>query len=209
MRRVVGVCAVGLLAVLLCGSARAGGDPYASLLAPAATCGPAADELGLDAPTAAAVMLCFTNYARVQSGLPALTASATLDVAGNAKLAADVSCNVFSHEPCGRPFGSVFTAYTRDATSYEVGENIAWGTGSAGTPRAIMDAWLNSADHRENILTAGFREVGIGYLADQAFQGYDGATLWSQEFGVRSAVRAAAQKKPAPRRRHRLAHSRT
>jgi hypothetical protein len=49
-----------------------------------------------------------------------------------------------------------------------------------------MNGWLHSTGHRENILRADYRELGIGYLADQMFQGYAGATLWSQEFGVRT-----------------------
>lgn len=86
----------------------------------------------------------------------------------------------------------MFAAYVAGATSYALGENIAWGTGSYGTPRETMDGWLHSSGHRENILRAGYRELGIGYLAGQAFQGYQGASLWSQEFGARTPAAAAA-----------------
>ena len=48
-----------------------------------------------------------------------------------------------------------------------------------------MNSWLHSAGHRKNILTPGFRELGIGYHPDETFQGHRGATLWSQEFGTR------------------------
>jgi uncharacterized protein YkwD len=191
-------------------------DPYASLLAPSGTCGPAADTLGLDAATAQTTMLCLTNYARAQSGLQPLRLNATLDTAGQAKLAADLSCREFSHTPCGQPFDNVFADYVQGATSYQVGENIAWGTGSFGTPRNTMNGWLHSEGHRENILTAAYGELGIGYLAGQSFQGYSGATLWSQEFGVRSpagarssASTASSAPKPTakPRaHRHRKLH---
>jgi uncharacterized protein YkwD len=187
--------AVFVCAAFLCGTAGAADDPYASLLAPGATCGPASDQLNLDQQTAQTVMLCFTNYARTQSGLTPLTLNSTLNDAGHAKLAADISCGVFSHEPCGQPFESVFATYTQGATSYSIGENIAWGTGSYGTPRSIMDAWLNSTGHRENILTPSFAELGVGYLANQTFQGHGDATLWSQEFGVRTPSSAPS---PAP-----------
>ena len=80
----------------------------------------------------------------------------------------------------------MFSTYVQGATSYEIGENIAWGTGSYGTPRQVMNGWVHSAGHRENILTAAYSELGIGYLPGQTFQGYDGATLWSQEFGLRT-----------------------
>jgi uncharacterized protein YkwD len=205
-------CAVAALAAAA--PAGAADDPYAALLAPSGTCGPAADALGLDAATAQSVMLCLTNYARAQSGLPPLRSSATLDAAGQAKLAADLSCSEFSHTPCGQPFEAVFADYVQGATSYQIGENIAWGTGSFGTPRNTMDGWLHSEGHRENILTAAYAELGIGYLAGRPFQGYSGATLWSQEFGVRSpsggeSSASATKAQPKPKvRRHRRTHRR-
>lgn len=204
------LCAVALGA----GGARAAEDPYAALLAPAGTCGPAEDAQTLDAQTAVVTMLCFTNYARTQSSLAPLTLNDTLSAAGNAKLAADLSCGVFSHEPCGQPFDSVFATYLAGASSYQIGENIAWGSGSYATPRSIMNAWLHSAGHRENILTAGYTEVGIGYAGSQTFQGYSGAALWSQEFGTRSPSTASGapakpkQAAPKKRPRHKPLHHR-
>jgi len=181
------ICTLGLA------SAAAGADdPYAALLAPTGTCGSAADQLNLDAATADLAMQCLTNYARAQQGLPPLQLSPTLNAAGQAKLKSDLSCAEFSHTPCGQPFDVVFATYVHGATSYQIGENIAWGTGSFGTPRQTMNGWLHSTGHRENILTAAFAELGIGYLPAQTFQGYSGATLWSQEFGLRSPAATPA-----------------
>ncbi len=177
--------------------ARSADDPYAALLAPSGQCGAAADHLSLDQAAAQQAMTCLTNYARTQSGLVSLQPNPALSDAGQAKLAADLSCAEFSHTPCGRPFTAVFETYVAGATSYAVGENIAWGTGSYGTPRQAMNGWLHSTGHRENILRADYRELGIGYLADQTFQGYAGATLWSQEFGVRTPAPATSSPPPA------------
>jgi uncharacterized protein YkwD len=192
------LCAcVAVGALLLASSATAATDPYAALLAPSGTCGPAADQLGLDPATAQLTMQCLTNYARTQQGLAPLQLNATLNAAGQAKLKSNISCAEFSHTPCGQPFDTVFSSYVQGATSYEIGENIAWGTGSYGTPRQAMNGWVHSAGHRENILTAAYAELGIGYLPGQTFQGYDGATLWSQEFGLRTpAANAASPPKP-------------
>ena len=196
------VIACAVVALASAAAVGAADDPYAALLAPSGTCGAAADALGLDADTAQTVMLCLTNYARTQEGLQPLRLNASLNAAGQAKLAGDLSCGEFSHTPCGRPFTDVFTAYVGGATSYALGENIAWGTGTYGTPREAMNGWLHSSGHRENILRAGYRELGIGYLADQRFQGYEGASLWSQEFGARTpeaaATPASAQSASAP-----------
>jgi uncharacterized protein YkwD len=177
--------------------ARSADDPYEALLAPAGQCGAAADRLSLDEAAAQQAMTCLTNYARTQFGLVPLQPNPALNEAGQAKLTADLSCAEFSHTPCGRPFTAVFETYVAGATSYAVGENIAWGTGSFGTPRQTMNGWLHSTGHRENILRADYRELGVGYLADQTFQGYAGTTLWSQEFGVRAPAPATSSPPPA------------
>jgi uncharacterized protein YkwD len=198
---------IGLLG--LAAPAGAGDDPYAALLAPTGTCGAAADQLNVDATTAQLAMQCLTNYARAQQSLPALRLSTTLNTAGQAKLASDLSCGEFSHTPCGQPFDNVFATYLKGAASYQIGENIAWGTGSFGTPRQTMSGWLHSTGHRANILTATFAELGIGYLPAQTFQGYSGATLWSQEFGLRSpgvTSNATTVAKPKPKRKPRKHH---
>jgi uncharacterized protein YkwD len=194
--------ALALLACLVVAAPAAAG-PYSNLLAPSGTCGPAADQLNLDPATARTAMLCLTNWARAQSGLAPLKANATLDGAGDAKLHADLSCGELTHTPCGTPFTSVFAAYVAGATSYSLGENIAWGTGDFGTPRGTMDGWLNSAGHRANILNGSYAEIGFGYLSNQTFLGYSGATLWSQELGtrVKPAVKAPVKKHRLKRRR--------
>ena len=43
------------------------------------------------------------------------------------------------------------------------GENIAYGGGNYGTPRAIVRAWMHSPEHRHNILNPAFRQIGIGF----------------------------------------------
>jgi uncharacterized protein YkwD len=178
------------LAVLSASPARAADDPYADLLAPPGACGDAADALVLSPADAEQAMLCLTNYARARSGLAALRANAALDQAGQAKLAADVSCGEFSHTPCGKPFTSVFAPYLAGMLGYTAGENIAWGTGEYSTPRGTMAIWLHSDGHRENILRPAFRDLGIGYLPNQTFEGSSGAALWSQEFGARTPAPA-------------------
>jgi uncharacterized protein YkwD len=157
----------------------------ATLLAPRGACGPSADHVGLDLPQVEKTMLCLTNFARRQSGLRPLVLSIPLERVAQAKLAGDISCDQFSHTPCDVSFEKSFAAYLADAAAYDIGENIAWSSG-ASTPRQTMLTWLRSPDHRANILNPAFRDLGIGYLPNQSFQGIAGATLWSQEFGARS-----------------------
>ena len=41
------------------------------------------------------------------------------------------------------------------------GENIAQGQ---RTPEEVVQAWMNSAGHRANILNNGFTHIGVGYV---------------------------------------------
>ena len=54
-----------------------------------------------------------------------------------------------------------------------VAENIAW---NFPDPRAVVDAWLASPPHRQNLLDC--RLTGIGVAAAQGPTG----TYWSQDF---------------------------
>ena len=42
------------------------------------------------------------------------------------------------------------------------GENIAWAGGKRASPWEIVDLWMHSPPHRENILSSGYTEIGIG-----------------------------------------------
>ena len=189
MRSSVAVALVVLAVLASAGGAEATRSRASALLAPSGRCGAVDDRAGLGRAAAEQVMLCLTNYARARAGLRPLRLDPDLNAAGDAKLRADVACKVFSHTPCGRPFENVFATYLRGAAGYRIGENIAWGTGSYGTARAIMDAWLHSPHHLENILTPGYTELGIGYLPHEAFEGYGDTALWSQQFGSRTPAR--------------------
>jgi uncharacterized protein YkwD len=62
-----------------------------------------------------------------------------------------------------------------------LGENLAWGTGSAGDVRYIVQRWLASPPHRANLLRPGFRRIGVGAVVG-TFSGYDSARLVTADF---------------------------
>lgn len=64
-----------------------------------------------------------------------------------------------------RDFGISFTA---------AGENIAAGQQTA---KSVVQAWMNSKGHRENILNASFTEIGVGYASGGSMNHY-----WTQMF---------------------------
>ena len=62
-----------------------------------------------------------------------------------------------------RPDGrKCFTVLDQIGYSYwSAGENIAAGYGNSS---AVMNGWMNSPGHRSNILNAGFKRLGVGYV---------------------------------------------
>jgi uncharacterized protein YkwD len=52
-----------------------------------------------------------------------------------------------------------------------IGENLALGYRSS---QSVVNGWMNSPGHRENILTSGFDEVGIALVNDSPRRGYRG-----------------------------------
>lgn len=81
----------------------------------------------------------------------------------------------FSHT---RPNGNQWhTAFSENGLSYSyAGENIAAGQ---TTPASVMQSWMNSQGHRENILSDDFMHVGVGrtYLNSSEYRYY-----WTQLF---------------------------
>ena len=61
------------------------------------------------------------------------------------------------------------------------GENLAWGTGSQATARAIVRSWMASPGHRANLLRPGWTRIGVGSHVG-TFLGYGGATVVTADF---------------------------
>lgn len=101
------------------------------------------------------------------SGDPELTRLAQLK-------AEDMAENgYFSHQ--SPTYGSAFDMMQAAGISYRsAGENIARGQ---STPEAVMNSWMNSAGHRENILSTSYTSIGIGCAADSS-----GRLCWVQLF---------------------------
>jgi len=121
-----------------------------------------------------------------------------------------VSEGYFGHtSPAGVTFVDriVAAGYTRGAHSRQVGENLAWGTGPLSTPQSLVNSWMNSPPHRENLLRARFREIGIAAVVGTPESSRDarGVTV-SSEYGYRSFAKAKKKRskgKARKARRHR------
>jgi uncharacterized protein YkwD len=145
------------------------------------------------APTAAnldlvrAAVLCLHNKIRAQKGLPLLKENAKLRKAAVAHSSEMVNEGYFDHTT---PGGSTFVdrvlgaGYARKTDGWTLGENLAWGTGDLSTPTGVMQAWMNSAGHKANIVKRAYREVGIGIRLGVPNDGEVGATF-TADFGAK------------------------
>jgi uncharacterized protein YkwD len=70
---------------------------------------------------------------------------------------------------------------------WSVGENLLWSSPDVDAKRAL-ELWMESPEHKANILTAKWREIGISAVHAQAAPGtYDGleVTVITTDFGIR------------------------
>ena len=122
-----------------------------------------ASQAGLD--QAADAITCLVNAERTTRGLKALKRDADLAQAARGHSRDMARNNYFDHT--GRDGDSVGdrirkAGYGKPGGGWSGGENLGWGTGDRATPNALVDAWLASPGHRENMLKGSFRELGVG-----------------------------------------------
>ena len=170
--------------------ALAAGAALALGAAPAAQACPHADAVPSEATGSqlARGTHCLLNGERTKRRMRKLRLNGRLSVAATRHAGDMVRRDYFSHDSVnGQSFVDRIkrTGYLQSASSWYVGENLAWGAGERSTPRSQLRAWMNSPGHRANILNRRFREVGIG-IAVGAPQGrWDEAATYATEFGRR------------------------
>ncbi|WP_280772310.1 CAP domain-containing protein [Salipaludibacillus daqingensis] len=99
------------------------------------------------------------NEERANHGLDPLANSSEVQNVAQAKSKDMIDKNYFSHT--SPTYGSPFDMLDKYGVEYRTaGENIAQGQRS---PEAVVNAWMNSQGHRENILNANFSNIGIGH----------------------------------------------
>ena len=63
------------------------------------------------------------------------------------------------------------------------GENIAWGSGSYGSPTGIVTQWMNSPTHRAIILTPALKRIGLGLITG-TYDKTPGAVMATADFSA-------------------------
>ncbi|AQT72221.1 CAP domain-containing protein [Streptomyces sp. fd1-xmd] len=119
-----------------------------------------------------AAVLALVNQERAAAGCQAVTLNAKLT-----KAAQDHSADMAAHSNMshtGSDGSDPGTRITRAGYAWSTyGENVAYGY---STPEKVMEGWMNSPGHRENILNCSFKEIGIGLAQPNHY--------WTQNFGT-------------------------
>lgn len=113
----------------------------------------------------------YTNVERYRAGLPILASDPTLSRIALLKMQDLFARQYFAHEsPSGETIDDL-----ADRIGYAylaVGENLAMGTFQSS--KDVVDAWMDSPGHRENILSTTYSHIGVA--AGRSM--YQGRNIW-------------------------------
>jgi hypothetical protein len=106
-----------------------------------------------------------TNDYRVRSNLPTLKLNDALSRAAQAKADQMIAQNYWSHVS---PDGTTpwFYFHKVDYDYSIAGENLAYGF---TTPDQVVTAWMNSVEHRDNVL-GNYQDIGFGFANGGDYQ---------------------------------------
>ena len=72
-----------------------------------------------------------------------------------------------------------------DGYAWRAGETLAWGWGTRSGATATVRAWMHSSEHREILLSATFRRIGISRTCGR-FKHHSSACVWTADWVKRS-----------------------
>jgi hypothetical protein len=161
-------------------------------------------------PADGGALLGLTNQDRTSNGLGSLAGNGNLNgiatssggscggVSVSGRSADMINRQYFSHQipPCG---GYVWNVFSLGAFS-AAGENIGWNNG--GGASAINTAFMNSPEHRANIM-GNYNQMGVGsWAASGSWMGYNGVVMYTEIFinGPGGGGGGAPPPPPPPRR---------
>ncbi|HWT55801.1 MAG TPA: CAP domain-containing protein [Candidatus Microsaccharimonas sp.] len=135
-----------------------------------------------------------TNQQRIGNGEAALGLNSLLDNAAQSKANDMAARDYWSHNtPDGQ---TPWTFITAAGYNYQLaGENLAYGFDTAAD---TLTGWMNSPEHRANILNGGYTEVGFGYINIANYQGTGPETLVVAMYASPASTPAPAAAAPPP-----------
>lgn len=132
-------------------------------------------------------IISMVNSSRSQMNLTPLVLNSQLESAANSKAEDMFNDQYFAHvSPSSRtPWDFISSA---GYNYVYAGENLAIGYDNTVE---LQNAWMNSPDHRENILNPNYREIGIVAI-NRIYQG-NNTTIVVEEFGSKDATQPISQ----------------
>ena len=108
----------------------------------------------------AEAIIILTNQTRLQNVLPTLKVNHLLTKSAENKAKAIIKNQFFAHD---QPDGKKFSEWIKEKDYHYliVGENLAMGFSSN---EAIMNAWMQSPMHKENILKSEYQDIGLAVV---------------------------------------------
>lgn len=135
-------------------------------------------------------VLCLVNQRRHAAGVGPLRDQSRLERAAQRHSNSMDGRDFFSHNGPGgsSPLSRIRSAgYISGASAWGIAENIRWGRGQRGSPKAAVASWMNSASHRSALLQNSFRHIGIGVALGSPTGGREGNTaIYTTSFGYRN-----------------------
>jgi uncharacterized protein YkwD len=130
------------------------------------------------------------NALRASHGLRPLRLSRGLQAAASAHSCEMAADGYFDHASADGAFWQRVRSFygTHRYRVWVVGENLMWRSPGLSA-RAVLAAWLRSPEHRANLLSPGWREIGIAAEHVARGPGLYGArptTIVTADFGTRS-----------------------
>ncbi len=114
-------------------------------------------------------IISLVNSNRAKNNLAPLSESNVLNEIATIRAIELAYSNVWSHiRPNGKVWSTIWDEYSTEITYFYRAENLhkVYGTGSA---EKAVEAWMNSQDHRVNILSDNYTKTGVGIYT---FNGY-------------------------------------
>jgi uncharacterized protein YkwD len=127
-----------------------------------------------------AEVLTRVNDERRRAGLQPLTLDLPLDAAAQSHAEDMLQRSYFAHR--GRDGGTVRERARAAGYQWQaIGENLAMGQLS---PKEVVESWMRSPGHRENILDRRYLQTGVGLALGRDPKTGEYRVLWVQTFGL-------------------------
>ena len=125
-------------------------------------------------------VLVLLNEIRADHNLTPFTTNTQLRNAARAHSADMLKNGYFEHDGPKESWDARIARYLKSPLT---GENIAWGSGSYGSPNGIVTQWMNSPTHRAIILTPALKRIGLGLITG-TYDKTPGAVMATADFSA-------------------------